>query len=71
LQQTGSPRVRLVGEGKSAIWATFAASVSGVRVSLEAEWPQFSGADQDFLDHFFVPGILRAGGIEAARSLLR
>ncbi|MEO7653599.1 MAG: hypothetical protein ABIZ80_24335, partial [Bryobacteraceae bacterium] len=34
LQQTGSSRVHLVGEGKSAIWATFAASVSGVPVSL-------------------------------------
>jgi hypothetical protein len=30
----------------------------------------FSGQDQDFIDQFFVPGIQRAGGLEAVRRIL-
>ena len=29
----------------------------------------FTGADQDYIDSFFVPGIQRAGGLRAARQL--
>jgi hypothetical protein len=49
----------------------FAAAVSPVNVRLIADLDGFQGADQDFIDHFFVPGIQRAGGLEAALKLVR
>jgi hypothetical protein len=38
-------------------------------VELEADLGGFTGADQEYLDGFFVPGIQRAGGLRAARML--
>ncbi len=64
-----TPKTRLVGLGKAAVWCLFAAAVSGEPVDLVANLGSFSGADQDFADSFFVPGIQRAGGLEAAREL--
>lgn len=55
----------------AAIWCTFAAAMSPVKVKLDAPLGSFKGTDQDFLDDFFVPGIQRAGGLSAALALLR
>jgi hypothetical protein len=38
-------------------------------VQLKADLAGFTGSDQDFTDRFFVPGIQRAGGLQAARLL--
>jgi len=65
------PGVTLKCSGKAAIWCTFAAAVAPVRVNLDAPAPDFHGTDQEFVDSFFVPGIQRAGGWEAAMRLAR
>jgi hypothetical protein len=64
-----TPKTRLIGLGKAAVWCLFAAAVSRHPVDLQADLTDFRGTDQDFVDHFFVPGIQRAGGLAAARRL--
>jgi dienelactone hydrolase len=71
LKQSGYENIRLLGIGKAALWTLFAAAVSEAPVSLETNSKSFTGSDSDFLDSFFVPGIQRAGGVKAARALLR
>jgi hypothetical protein len=70
LKQEGAKNLRVVGTGKAAIWALFAAAVAPEPVAFEGKIEGFTGEDQDFLDRFFVPGIQRAGGLEAARRVL-
>jgi dienelactone hydrolase len=70
LKQEGAKDLRLVGTGKAAIWALFAAAAAPVPIALPENVESFTGTDQDFLDQFFVPGIQRAGGLEAARRVL-
>lgn len=55
--------------GDAAIWATFAAAVLNTHVPLHLESEPRLLSDEDYLLHFNVPGILRAGGIAAARHL--
>lgn len=63
--------VDLFATGDAAVWATFAAALSGLPVSLHVtEVPQLE-SDADYLHHFDVPGILRAGGIKTADKLLK
>ena len=69
LQQSGFANIRLLGVGKAAVWALFAAAVAEAPVSLQADTSGFAGRDADFLEGFFVPGIQRAGGMRAARLL--
>jgi dienelactone hydrolase len=66
-----TPNTRLVGLGKAAVWCTFAAAVAKEQIDLQADLGRFTGADQDFVDSFFVPGIQRAGGLKAAREALQ
>lgn len=70
LKQTGETDIQLIGLGKAAVWATFAAAVSEVPVKLQAPLGSFKGEDQDYIDSFFVPGIQRAGGLRAAELVL-
>jgi hypothetical protein len=44
------------------------AAAASVLVTIEGTADRFAGEDRDFLDRFFVPGIQRASGLEAARS---
>jgi hypothetical protein len=69
LQQSGTDDLRLVGLGKAAVWATFAAALAKTTLKLEAPMEAFKGADEDFIRDFFVPGIQRAGGMRAALLL--
>jgi len=71
LKQEGASNLRIVASGRAAIWAEFAAAVASVPVVVEGKLEGFNGQDQDFIDQFFVPGIQRAGGIEAVRRILR
>jgi hypothetical protein len=61
--------IQLIGLGRAAVWCLFAAAVSREPVDLQADLAGFTGADQDYIDSFFVPGIQRAGGLRAARQL--
>jgi len=65
------PKVQLIGLGKSAIWCEFAAAVSPIAVDLQADLSNFQGTDDEFVKDFFVPAIQRAGGLRAARSLVK
>ena len=69
LQQSGYTEIKLVGKGRAAVWAVFAAGVAEVPVSLEANLGAFKGTDEDFLNGFFVPGIQRAGGLRTALAV--
>jgi dienelactone hydrolase len=71
LKQSGHSEISLIGVGKAAVWALFAAAVAGTPVSLDADLAGFGGSDSDFVDKFFVPGIQRAGGLRAARTLVK
>ena len=53
------------------MWSTFAAAVSPIPVSLHLENVPSLNSDADYLAHFNVPGILRAGGVEVAGQLLK
>jgi hypothetical protein len=70
LKQQGATDIRLVGLDKAAVWATFAGALVKMPLKLEAPLGNFRGTDEDFIRDFFVPGIQRAGGIDAARKLI-
>ena len=63
--------VEVFASGDAALWATFAAAVSPVRVTLHLENVPKLASNADYLEHFNVPGILRAGGLATAELLLR
>lgn len=63
-------RPELSGLGQAAVWCLFAAALAPVEVDWKAGGSGFQGTDEEFLAQFFVPGIQRAGGLEAARKLL-
>jgi hypothetical protein len=65
------PKTQLVGLGRAAIWTEFAAAVAPVTVDLHADLSGFQGTDEEFVKDFFVPGIQRAGGLHAARALVK
>lgn len=65
------PDTRLVGIGKAGVWCLFAAAVARVPVTVKADLAGFKGEDADFIERFFVPGIQRAGGLQAALKLAR
>jgi len=62
--------VDIYASGDAALWSTFAAAVSGIPVSLHLENVPKLTSDSDYVAHFNVPGILRAGGITTADKLL-
>lgn len=69
LSSQPSGRIELVGLEHAAVWCLFAAAISPLDLELQASLDGFEGGDEDFLTHFFVPGIQRAGGLEAALRL--
>lgn len=69
LRRQSKEQIELQGAGKAGVWALYAAAVAGVDVKLRADLGGFSGKDEDFLKDFFVPGILRAGGLDVALRL--
>jgi dienelactone hydrolase len=71
LDSGGYKPVTLAGFGKAAVWTLFAAAVAPVGVNLSGDLAGFHGSDEDFIQNFFVPGIQRAGGLDAALKLTR
>jgi dienelactone hydrolase len=56
-----TPKTTLVGLGKAAVWCVFAAAVAPEPVDLANDATEYGD--------FFVPGIERAGGLDAARAV--
>jgi dienelactone hydrolase len=61
--------IDIFASGDAAVWATFAAAVSNVPVSLHLEAVPTLESNADYLQHFNVAGILRAGGLPTASTL--
>ena len=62
--------IELIGIGTAAgVQAEFAAAVAPIPVKLRMDKTAFTGADEDFLKYFNVPGIQTAGGLAAADRL--
>ena len=66
--RSGAP-ADIFAQGDAAVWSIFAAAVSDVRVSLQLKNVPKLMSNADYLEHFNVPGILRAGGEPVAESL--
>jgi hypothetical protein len=64
-----SPHIEIYARGDAAIWATFAAAVSPTPVTLHLQDAPALTTDAEYLTHFDVPGILRAGGLPTAQQL--
>jgi dienelactone hydrolase len=62
--------VEVFARGDAGIWAAFAAAVSDSPVSLHGKDVPTLSSDADYIQHFNVPGILRAGGLSAAHRLM-
>ncbi len=62
--------VDVYASGDAALWSIFAASVSSVPVSLHTENIPKLMTNTDYVEHFNVPGILRAGGLAMAERLI-
>jgi dienelactone hydrolase len=61
--------VEVYANGDAALWAKFAAAVSTIPVTLHLDGLPNLTSDADYLAHFNVAGILRAGGVEVAERL--
>ena len=61
--------VEVFASGDAALWAVFAAALSPVHVSLKLEDVPKLRSNVDYLEHFNVSGVLRAGGVEVAEKL--
>jgi dienelactone hydrolase len=64
----GTPE--LIGVGRAGLATLFAGAIAPVRTSVIADLNGFAGWDEDFLTQFFVPGIQRVGGLNAALKLV-
>jgi dienelactone hydrolase len=69
LRRQSKEKIELRGTGKAGVWCLFAAAVSNGDLTLKADLGSFTGKDDDYLKSFFVPNIIRAGGLEAAQRL--
>lgn len=63
--------IEIYATGDAAIWSTFAAAVSGTPVSLHLDHQPTLTTGADYVQHFNVPGILRAGGLSVAEELIQ
>lgn len=62
--------LELVGLETAGVWALFAAALLTRPIVLDTDFDDFRGTDEDYRKYFFVPGIQRAGGLEAALRLV-
>lgn len=69
LDAQGMKDVEMVGLSNASVWTRFAAAVAPVKVKLNVKPVFFNGADPEFVNQFFVPGIQRAGGWKTALAL--
>jgi dienelactone hydrolase len=71
LRQQGETTITIKAAGKAAVLATFAAAVLEQPVKLDAPLGAFRGTDEEMIANCFVPGLQKAGGIQAALRLLQ
>lgn len=64
-----SNSVEIYATGDAAIWAAFANAVASSSVTLHLSAMPKLESDDDYLEHFNVPGILRAGGMTAVQQI--
>lgn len=69
LRKQTADKIELRGTGNAGLWCLFAAAAAGFDLTLNTDTAGFTGKDEDFLRQFFVPGIQRAGGLDAALRL--
>jgi len=69
VQQKSKGTIELVGVGKAAVWAKFAAAIAPIPIRLHADTSGFHDFDEDYLKNFNVPLIQRAGGLATADRL--
>ena len=62
-------KIEIIGVGSSGVPTLFAAAIAPVETELMIDINGFAGTDEDFKNTFFVPGIQRAGGLQAALRL--
>jgi dienelactone hydrolase len=67
--ERGGQSVDLFATGDAALWATYAAAVNDRPVALHLEAVPALSSNADYVRHFNVSGILRAGGWPVARDL--
>jgi hypothetical protein len=67
--QKSSKNVDVYATDAAALWATFAAAVVPSPVTLHLSAAPGLETDDNYLDNFNVPGILRAGGLRVAKQL--
>lgn len=65
-----SENVDLFATGDAALWSVFAAARSNAPIALHLENVPKLTSDADYVEHFNVPGILRAGGLPVAEKLV-
>lgn len=65
----GGRGVDVYARGDAAVWVVFAAAASRIPATLHVEQPPRLSSDDDYVRHFNVPGILRAGGLGVAEKL--
>jgi dienelactone hydrolase len=69
LKERTKGKPQIVGAERAGVWSLFAAAVAPIETELIMDISGFAGTDEDFREHFFVPGIQRAGGLQAALRL--
>lgn len=62
--------VEISASGAARYWALFAAAAGRSPVKLLFDASSLAGTEADLEKSFFVPGVLRAGGVDAARRAL-
>lgn len=63
-------RIEVVATGNARYWALFAVAAGKTPVKLDFDSAVLAGTEDVLVKDFFVPGLLRAGGVEAARRLV-
>lgn len=71
LRSQNRGRIELMGHDRAAAWCVFAAALAPLSLRVAADLGEFRGSDEDYIKNFFVPGIQRAGGLDAALALTR
>lgn len=66
-QQPGA--LEVAATGKARYWALLAAAATNTPAKMLFDTSALSGLEADLLRDFFVPGLMRAGGVDAARRV--
>lgn len=70
LQKKQPGAIEVSAAGASRYWALFGAAAGRQRVKLLFDASALSGTESELEKNFFAPGVLRAGGVDAARREL-